>query len=115
MGRLSRRGGVSMQFDYVTDPVWGSVMSAEGLVVTTHAEALCEGRVCAIHNPSNHHMRDWPVTLRLDRNGLLERQCPHGQGHPDPDSVAHFEAQGDETAGYHGCDGCCQPPESAHV
>ena len=67
---------------------------------------------CFIHNPSNHKMRDWPIILRAST--LIERMCPHGVGHPDPDSVAylnwhskkigHFDAAYD----WHGCDGCCR-------
>jgi len=55
---------------------------------------------CPIHNPSNHHMKDWEQNWRPDRR-LIERICPHGIGHPDPDDIAT-----DKT---HGCDGCCSP------
>lgn len=44
-------------------------------------------------------MLEWPLNWRGDR-GLIERRCPHGIGHPDPDTV------GDTV---HGCDGCCTP------
>lgn len=54
-----------------------------------------------IHNPTKHHMREWDVVLR--ETGLMERLCPHGIGHPDPDSAAHFGPEW----GIHGCDGCC--------
>jgi hypothetical protein len=36
----------------------------------------------------------------------MERICPHGVGHPDPDEYA-IASGGD--AGVHGCDGCCAP------
>ena len=45
-------------------------------------------------------MRDWPQHFRDDR-GIMERICPHGVGHPDPDDYL----AGD---GMHGCDGCCR-------
>lgn len=32
------------------------------------------------------NMSTWPTVHR--ESGLVERKCPHGIGHPDPDSVA---------------------------
>jgi hypothetical protein len=71
---------------------------------------------CVIHNPSKHHMRDWPMILRS--SGLIERQCPHGVGHPDPDSAAYMNWR-DHTDTWliHGChwnergDLCCAEPK----
>ena len=68
---------------------------------------------CVIHNPSRHKMRGWPMILRA--SGLIERRCPHGVGHPDPDSAAYLdwmEPRGRWTS--HGCDisdggPCCAP------
>ena len=63
---------------------------------------------CVIHRPSEHLMRSWPLILRSST--LLERQCPHGVGHPDPDSAAYLNwRDGDGDGGWdiHGCDGCC--------
>jgi hypothetical protein len=71
-----------------------------------HSSSACRGP-CPVHNPSYHHMRDWPIVWRQDR-GIFERLCEHGVGHPDPDSMyvkMEFEAVGDD--GVHGCDGCC--------
>lgn len=70
-----------------------------------HSPYACRGEWCVIHNPSNHHMREWPRILR--ENTLIERRCPHGIGHPDPDSAAYFERIGREV-GAHSCDGCCR-------
>ena len=65
-------------------------------------------RNCVIHNPSVHHMRDWPMVLR--ESTLIERTCPHGVGHPDPDSLDYFiQRDPDTRLGIHGCDGCCTP------
>lgn len=76
----------------------------------THDAAQCEGRPCCIHNPSAHSMRAFPQLWRADR-GLMERICPHGIGHPDPDDIAYKRlSRGAEYAHYeaiHGCDGCC--------
>lgn len=74
-------------------------------VVDVHRSSVCAGRVCMIHNPSDHHMRSWPLGFRADRMPLAERFCPHGVGHPDPDCVAFLG----EGWGVHGCDGCCRP------
>ena len=73
-----------------------------GEVLLTHPSSTCVGQYCTIHNNSNHHMRDWHQHWREDRH-LIERICPHGVGHPDPDEI-----NSDTT---HGCDGCCIPPE----
>lgn len=73
-----------------------------------HREGDCRGDVCAIHKRSDHNMRSFPQHFRADR-ALMERICDHGVGHPDPDDLAFHEAEGDEMAGVHGCDGCCNP------
>lgn len=95
-----------------------------------HPASECGGD-CPFHRPSEHHMRDWPITIR---NGpfdfrareigsgrplyLTERICSHGVGHPDPDSLAFLRQAAGETQGgafaRHGCDGCCLPPGYGH-
>ena len=92
-----------------------------------HSKDDCKG-ACPIHNPSAHHMRSWPLVWRGDR-GIFERQCPHGIGHPDPDTMSMLgrkqteriqelvsqqapteeidEALDEFDEGVHGCDGCC--------
>lgn len=67
-------------------------------LVNVHSPDRCAGEHCTIHKPSDHHMGDWPQNFREDR-GMMERLCPHGVGHPDPDDPAVGRA--------HGCDGCC--------
>ena len=69
---------------------------------TTHGPEVCVDNYCPVHNPSNHHMRKWPLNYRQDR-GITERICPCGVGHPDPDC---YLAKRD--GGVHGCCGCCQ-------
>lgn len=66
--------------------------------LVVHSTEKCLGQVCTIHQRSNHGMRSFPQHYRFDRN-LMERTCPHGVGHPDPDDPSL-----DRT---HGCDGCC--------
>lgn len=70
-----------------------------------HPASACKGHHCPFHDPSDHHMKDWPKVIRS--SALTERICSHGVGHPDPDSLAFFEAHGIEGYGVHGCDGCC--------
>lgn len=84
--------------------------SGTGQVVMVHKRDVdCADR-CCIHNPSNHVMSSFPTHWRGDR-GLMERICPHGVGHPDPDHIAHSRrAHGITNAAVeavHGCDGCC--------
>lgn len=92
-----------------TDEVWGA-NAGISILVNVHEPALCAGRHCVIHNPSNHHMRKWETHYRADL-GIMERLCPdRGIGHPDPDDLAWHISQGRDWAGVHGCDGCCVPP-----
>lgn len=76
-----------------------------------HGPGICTGRACPIHRPSGHHMRDWPLLLPITAGDLvLERACPHGVAHPDPDSAAQAEALDQTHIGehrLHACDGCC--------
>ena len=76
-------------------------------LVNVHSLEDCKGDVCPIHKLTDHHMRSFPQLWRDDR-GIMERTCPHGVGHPDPDDVLNNE---DVDLGYvfrvHGCDGCC--------
>ena len=44
----------------------------------------------------------WKRIVRA--SGLIEWQCEHGVGHPDPQSIKNM---GDDGWGIHGCDGCC--------
>lgn len=70
-----------------------------------HRDGTCLGEHCTIHNRSDHSMRTFPQQWRGDR-GIMERICPHGVGHPDPDEYKLHGADGDVYA-THGCDGCC--------
>ncbi len=87
-----------------TEPKWGFALGEVNLV--THGPDKCSGEHCVIHNPSDHHMRDWPLMWRADRK-MMERTCEHGVGHPDPDDMDHKKRTGSKDDGTHGCDGCC--------
>jgi hypothetical protein len=76
-----------------------------------HDPEVCAGRNCAIHEPSDHIMRDFLLHWRWDRR-IVERICPHGIGHPDPDDLwFQVNVLGNDSAGIHGCDGCCHQRE----
>lgn len=90
-------------------------------ITNVHPEEACVGQHCAVHNPSDHHMADWPQHFRCPLSdpsgahpGLMERTCKHGVGHPDPDHMAWYASchttRDTRAEGTHGCDGCCQPP-----
>lgn len=86
-------------------------ITGTGQLVFVHDRKKCEGHHCCIHNPSDHHMKDWPTHWRDDRR-LMERICPHGIGHPDPDDLNFKASLGADTRtmAIHGCDGCCEEP-----
>jgi hypothetical protein len=92
----------------------GNYVTGVGQVLGSIHESTpeCVSRGCPVHHPSNHCMRDFPTLWRGDR-GLMERICPHGVGHPDPDHLAFVEERyGTDEASVesvHGCDGCCRP------
>lgn len=82
-----------------------------------HSKDFCVGIHCVIHNPSNHHMRNWPLHWRAD-GSKFERECVHGVCHPDPDDVtAKILITGDDGWGVHGCCSphCCVPPSETHL
>lgn len=83
-------------------------ITGTGQKLMVHDKKDCSGS-CCIHNPSDHHMKDWPTNWRSDL-GIMERICEHGIGHPDPDDLAYKKKiLGDKAdhLGVHGCDGCC--------
>ena len=80
-----------------------------------HTKADCKAtrkaggpKNCVIHRPSLHKLTGRPQILRS--SALIEDQCVHGIGHPNPDSAAFLTwSTGDDGWGIHGCDGCCGP------
>lgn len=93
-----------------------------GRKIIAHERSQCAGEICCIHNPSDHHMVNWPQNWRNDTK-VMERQCEHGVGHPDPDDIAHKQRVLEADPSFHqaspfpkkvweavhGCDGCCNP------
>lgn len=88
-------------------PYDSAVLEHTDIVIhNVHAPDECIGPFCTVHNRSEHHMRSFPQYFRSDL-GIMERTCPHGVGHPDPDE---FMLSKDIYVAIHGCDGCCRPP-----
>lgn len=79
-------------------------------LTNVHARAICEGRPCAIHHPSDHPLalaeRSWQV-------GMIYRLCAHGFDHPDYDSIAYIlDREGSITVTHDCCaEKCCGIPE----
>ena len=74
------------------------------------ATLKCLSDGCMIHNPDESwvgNREDWPYFPRVD--GRMERLCPHGVGHADPNAVKFLVSRGwtELAAATHGCDGCC--------
>lgn len=76
--------------------------------IGVHDDHDCIGRYCVIHKPSAHVMVNFPTHWRADR-GLMERICPHGVGHPDPDHLDFVPAGRRQVESIHGCcpEHCC--------
>lgn len=77
-------------------------------VIRCHGPEQCANEYCCVHKRSDHHMRHFPQHWRADRY-LMERICPHGCGHPDPDDMSLLAG---EYQSVHGCDGCCADPSA---
>lgn len=72
-----------------------------------HRERDCQGRNCSIHNPSDHHMKDWDYRWSTEKR-RMSRVCPlHGKGHPDPDDTVFRAREFGDTDTTHDCCGCC--------
>lgn len=84
------------------------ILEGGEILANVHPRLTCGKGPCPIHNRTDHSMRGFPQHFRED-TGLMERICPHGAGHPDPDSLPYFESRGIKHMDIHGCDGCCAP------
>lgn len=80
----------------------------------THSSLACAGDFCSVHNPSSHSMVRFPQYWDAQRF-QMQRVCPHGIPHPDPDDLAYSAlVNGEEFAEFqrdHDCcdEGCCAP------
>jgi hypothetical protein len=84
-------------------PVW----------IMAHEPGKCAAQTCTLHNRTDHGMRAFMQHWREDR-GLMERICPHGVGHPDPDQwdylVMTYGKRAAKVEFVHGCchERCCR-------
>lgn len=106
-GKYPNLGGIALTTAEVDAARGGEQVETNFLensdeLLRTHVAGKCAGEYCTIHNRSDHSMRSFPQHWRGDR-GIMERICPHGIGHPDPDEV-YMYGKWDS----HACDGCCQ-------
>jgi hypothetical protein len=77
---------------------------ANGTISRVHEPTVCAGENCCIHNPSNHTMVTFPQHFGRRGTVFMERECPHGFFHPDPDDPKSK----DWVERRHHCDGCCK-------
>lgn len=80
---------------------------ADSEIRMSNVHSECYAETCVIHNPTDHHMREWPLHWYAD-GGFFVRYCHHLSLHPDPDTVEWTKSQGLSLE--HGCDGCCRTP-----
>jgi len=71
--------------------------------MTSHDLSECAGSACAMHNRTNHHMRDMRQIFWKNED-IMCRICVHGFKHPDPDDLQVLSG---EYTGKHECDACC--------
>lgn len=92
-----RRASISgLWEDTSIERIFDSVEELVLCLYNVHAKGTCwVPQRCTIHAPTEHHMREWKVDWR---NSRIERLCPHGDWHPDPDGI-NLECWA--------CDRCC--------
>lgn len=106
---------------FMRDLMYGAILSEMSMPLTkhiskggrTHTRAQCRAtrkqgapKGCVLHKPTLHKLTGSPQILRSST--LIEDQCQHGVGHPNPDSAAFLNwRDGSHSWGVHGCDGCC--------
>lgn len=77
-----------------------------------HHRVYCRGRYCAIHNPSNHYMKNWPQQFEPKLYEMY-RICEHGYKHHDPDHVdymVNFKGRSRASFNYMAPCMCGRPP-----
>lgn len=110
MSHVVRRYNAKNRDELPDKDPYDLVTTGTGQFARIHSPSKCAGGHCTFHNPSDHAMREFKTHIRYDRLPLVERVCPHGIGHPDPDAIAYLHVIDPEDRGawgVHGCDGCC--------
>jgi hypothetical protein len=88
-GYGSRRAIIGYRVDSgPTEPPREVTRAAGGWLAHHRLDECSSGLACCIHNPSDHPMKEFPLVWRDDKNAM-ERRCPHGTGHPDPDDLMY--------------------------
>lgn len=111
---------VVLRGKHLTDLVY--VTGTRQVLTHVHDPSACtEQESCVIHAPSAHPLVNAPTHWRVRREDdeyetlvqVMERICPHGVFHPDPDDIAFLAREKDEEAASiaarHECceEGCC--------
>lgn len=80
--------------------------NSDVVLTNVHEANFCHGDTCVIHKKTDHSMRSFPQHWRDDIK-MMERLCPCGVGHPDPDNAWYAES----SSWVHGCcpKYCCRP------
>lgn len=103
---LAKRLADLFVFNDDEDEEWYDILSMRGnLLLRTHTENRCQGQVCCVHNPTDHHMVSWEQEWS-PRQEMMYRICDHEMIHPDPDDLQVRNLMGMVS---HPCDGCCNP------
>jgi hypothetical protein len=78
------------------------------VLVNVHEPYECVGENCTIHDPSDHHMKDWPQEWDQSRR-IMMRVCSHGDMHIDPDEPGYLSCVWDNSQAVPRlvCDACC--------
>lgn len=85
-------------------------ISQRKMDLAVHPPDRCLG-VCVIHNPSENHMRDWPMMWSVP-DMCMFRECSHHVWHPDYDHIDYAMRAGHPTTfAFHTCceEKCCEP------
>jgi hypothetical protein len=85
-------------------PVWYYERQYLQNFKNVHDAGVCRGRACTFHNRTDHPLRQYTMNWRADR-GIMERICPCGIGHPDPDQFAYWAEIDEMWQRVHGCCG----------
>lgn len=85
----------------------------DGRILQVHGADQCRLEHCCIHNPSDHPLKDRPLSWSQPIHTMF-RMCEHDLPHPDPDDLEYKAATLDfglleaiTSTHIHHCDGCC--------
>jgi hypothetical protein len=81
----------------------------DGRLMSTHGPEVCFGPHCCIHKPSDHPLRNAPLTWVGDLK-MMFRVCEHKSIHPDPDALEYHQVAAliGRVPPYDGYHPCCE-------